>query len=1112
VSGSVGVDIQGDFGTLHLNANGTYTYTADPDSVTADSVDHFVYTITDGDGDTSTTTLDITVNNVGLGVSDDEALVNEAGLSTGSNAASDSEIDADGQIVVTGGTSPYTFALDGSATGTHGTLTLNPDGSYTYTLTSPVDGTTLDNGTNTVTNVDSFAYTATDDNGNTVHGTITVDVIDDVPTAHADTNSVGEGGSVNGNVLTDGTDDVLGADGAAPGGAVTGVATGSDTSNPVSGSVGTDIDGAFGTLHLNANGTYTYTADPDSVTSNQVDHFVYTITDGDGDTSTTTLDITVNNVTLVADNDTVTVNEAALDLVADNRTGTLNDDLAAGNVTGTDPTSANETVSGQLAVTGATSYAIVGSSTGNFGQIHINADGSYTYTLTDPVDNLPHANDGHDTEAGAEVFTYEATDANGNTVQGTITVDIVDDAPLNFSPIEAIAENTGSDVVSGHLDVEDTDDSLDDNAGADGIGSLTWNITNGTALLDGDGNPVKVGGQAVLLFVELDGTLTATTDHSSAAATVFTATLDPATSSYEIDFDRVLDNGSTTASDFSSLAAGNTPWKGLDTSVKADGTHPPISEAEVGAANDSTDLLFTGYSGTTSPGSPLITINTDNDDIGTGGGQKINPNEYLRVDMVQDLRRDANSDEKDPGGYTYDTHVGQTHFQFGIIDSQSHGEVDVLIKAFNVNDGSPTALTNVDATAINTQVDIDPASIEVTLNGVPVDPSTYTVIESGLGVYVQGIPEHALIAFQATGGASFEAVTIENANGDQIPGQPAGTVFTGQPFGAGAFTFGVNDAGDPVDFHLPVLMTDGDGDTSTGSIPVTVYPEGQVPAATLAAENSSMQTMSLETTSLMASNDNNGQHTQDVQRVANSGQNVVLMGALAAAGLEAGHGSLTAHALGGVEGGHTLAWEHFQGAAVSGPAIEASHSVGAPHAISAGGLANAVQSMMATTRFHDMGDHQLGVSHGEAKQGAEMTELLQASATPAHGSAQHATAVTAAAVAMPSAEQLVAAAGGNAAAQSQASVAGESAQHTQVVGKVLADALHGGAAHGPNIDALLQAAHGQSPAQDAIEAFASHGGSAVSFGHMAFGTAFAGAHGMLAVEMMHADAAPPAHG
>ena len=113
---------------------------------------------------------------------------------------------------------------------------------------------------------------------------------------------------------------------------------------------------------------------------------------------------------------------------------------------------------------------------------------------------------------------------------------------------------------------------------------------------------------------------------------------------------------------------------------------------------------------------------------------------------------------------------------------------------------------------------------------------------------------------------------------------------------------------------------------------------------------------------------------------------------------------------------------------------------------------------------------------------------------------------------MPSAEQLVAAAGGNAAAQSQASVAGESAQHTQVVGKVLADALHGGAAHGPNIDALLQAAHGQTPAHDAIEAFASHGGSAVSFGHMAFGTAFAGAHGMLAVEMMHADAAPPAHG
>ena len=103
-----------------------------------------------------------------------------------------------------------------SPTGTHGTLTFNADGSYSYTLTSPVDGATADNGITTENNVESFTYQVTDADGNTTTSTITIDVIDDIPTAHADTNSVVEGAIVTGNVLTGGTADVFGADGAAP--------------------------------------------------------------------------------------------------------------------------------------------------------------------------------------------------------------------------------------------------------------------------------------------------------------------------------------------------------------------------------------------------------------------------------------------------------------------------------------------------------------------------------------------------------------------------------------------------------------------------------------------------------------------------------------------------------------------------------------------------------------------------------------------------------------------------------------------------------------------------------------------------------------------------------
>ena len=92
---------------------------------------------------------------------------------------------------VTPGVAPYTYALVSSPTGTHGTLTFNADGTYSYTLTSTVDGATVDNGITTENNVETFTYQVTDANGNTTTSTITIDVIDDIPTATADSEQRG---------------------------------------------------------------------------------------------------------------------------------------------------------------------------------------------------------------------------------------------------------------------------------------------------------------------------------------------------------------------------------------------------------------------------------------------------------------------------------------------------------------------------------------------------------------------------------------------------------------------------------------------------------------------------------------------------------------------------------------------------------------------------------------------------------------------------------------------------------------------------------------------------------------------------------------------------------
>ena len=76
---------------------------------------------------------------------------------------------------------------------------------------------------------DSFSYTVTDAHGNSATGTITVNIVDDVPTATLDSGNVNEGALLT--VAASGVlaNDVAGADGFTAGGGVVGVrAAGSD--------------------------------------------------------------------------------------------------------------------------------------------------------------------------------------------------------------------------------------------------------------------------------------------------------------------------------------------------------------------------------------------------------------------------------------------------------------------------------------------------------------------------------------------------------------------------------------------------------------------------------------------------------------------------------------------------------------------------------------------------------------------------------------------------------------------------------------------------------------------------------------------------------------------
>ncbi len=127
----------------------------------------------------------------------------------------------------------------------NGTLTLNSDGTFSYTH----DGTE--------TTTDSFTYKANDGtvDGNTVTVSITISPVNDAPVAVADAINVTEGGTATSLVSTDNS--VLDNDTDAEGNSLTAILV-TDVSN--------------GTLTLNSDGTFSYTHNGTETTTDSFTH------------------------------------------------------------------------------------------------------------------------------------------------------------------------------------------------------------------------------------------------------------------------------------------------------------------------------------------------------------------------------------------------------------------------------------------------------------------------------------------------------------------------------------------------------------------------------------------------------------------------------------------------------------------------------------------------------------------------------------------------------------------------------------------------------------------------------------------------------------------------
>ena len=340
----VGSAVSGTYGSLNIAANGTYTYTASATNniaFGANATDIFTFTTRDDESNSGSFAYDVgsitfTVAS-SISLTDDTDSVNEDATvtKTGSqdDVLNDDAADTNGLVVThikkdggsnstVAGSSTYT-SNGTSVTGTYGTLVIGADGSYTYTADQDAaDALDLND---QVTDV--FVYTA---DGATATLTITVTGINDDPTAVNDTGYIKEGGTLTvansaaassgtstGNHTGDMTDNDTDDDASSTATITSITATTAEGNAQTTFSSNSEtVTGAYGTLTINSNGSYSYVANSnisglDAGDANITDVFTYIVSDG---TATSTATLTINVIAsqdLTARNDTGTVNEDA---------------------------------------------------------------------------------------------------------------------------------------------------------------------------------------------------------------------------------------------------------------------------------------------------------------------------------------------------------------------------------------------------------------------------------------------------------------------------------------------------------------------------------------------------------------------------------------------------------------------------------------------------------------------------------------------------------------------------------------------------------------------------------------------------------------------------------
>ncbi|WP_292476486.1 type I secretion C-terminal target domain-containing protein, partial [Mesorhizobium sp.] len=433
---------------------------------------------------------------------------------------------------------------------------------------------------------------------------------------------------------------------------VVGVAAGNTNADLDSAAtVGSVIQGTYGKLTLNADGSYTYVRDAGTAGGHD-DVFTYTIKDGDGDTSHTTLTISIGNtpptitdLTPAANGGDVTVNED--DLLASR---------GAGESAGSDTSKESTTQGGTFTIASPDGIATLsidghafitngvfsaGSFTTALGNT-LNVTGynaatgvvSYTYTLND---NEAHAA-GQGTNSLFENMTVSLTDQDGQNATGTLSVNIVDDVPtLNSVQSQQASNDPAQTPAVGAINFV---------PGADGAGAAMTITVNTTGLTSNGHN---------LVTEQVGNVLTAYADnnnngsHDAGDTAVFTVTVNTAAGTsgqYTFDLLAKLDGMTSNVSIASSGSFGAGPSNSIV--VTAGGQNIVMV---TGWAPTDAGGIFTGAheAAWLAGGDPSLaqTSNVNGSTAGWGlGNNNFDAGEFMRFDFG------TPNDYDGAGGYT----------------------------------------------------------------------------------------------------------------------------------------------------------------------------------------------------------------------------------------------------------------------------------------------------------------------------------------------------------------------------------------------------------------------------------------------------------------------------